>query len=804
MPPQSRTPEAVAQHIRLGAEAMSRQAWPEATIHYEAILSADPNNPLAHQMLGRIGDQTQKFESAEYHYLRALTSRPQDPNLLSDLGYSYLQQGRLRESKQYLLKALAIDTGHRMAKVNLAAVEAYSGNNEAALALLRQISSEQEANQTLHELLSRPAPYELRDQQLMSQGGDDLPLAEQMRIARETAQRQRERREQLEELATQQRVRQAMALGGPLSQTRRGIADEQLNEMIQQIEDENRRPHSELRSPNQQQQYGAANMQPPGSQSYETPSYGVPSQFGTAQQFGATQQFGTPPQQAYGPPATNGYGPTANQYPPPGSGPDTYAFNGWSNQNGQAPQGGATPGWNQQPPQYDSRGYGPPNGQQPDARQWQTPAQNSQQWGTPPQNFNASQNGQPTASQQEMTWQGPPPAQSLPPWNGPPPLHALQNGAPTYSQQQSPSWQGQTAQNSPDAGMPPVLNNLQEQNEQLFQQQAQQQIQRQQQTLQYGSQPAMSSQPQNFPGSGAATNTNPWQSFPNGQPQYATPNQYAPANRYTPPPGDGVWNPQESGSPYGGTPGGEIQQLGYQASEGAAGGRSNTSAAQHSMRQALRLGMAAGPGSLIQMSGQPSSSVPSMQQTNPNLARPARPAGQHAGSSDASNAQQFFPENVEPQPGGQSPAAGNAGNEAWRQIQSPNQNNWQSGPMGNSGPAASASGNNGDSQWQNLPPAQRQPQSSTWDFNEQQPVGPMQSQNRSQPQSPGSTWQANSFASPTMNDNFAPRFMLHPDPTQTDNATTLRADFDSQGRPSNMTTTAQGSPTGNQIPWTVQ
>lgn len=787
--PQPQTPEAIAQHIRLGSEAMSRRAWADATIHYEAILAADTRNPLAHQMLGRIGDQTQKFESAEYHYLRALSSRPQDPNLLSDLGYSFLQQGRLSEAKQYLLKSLAIDADHQMAKANLAAVEAYSGNIDAARALLKQVSSEQQADQTLHELLSRPAPSVQRDQQLLSQGTEGLAIKEQMRIARDTARSERDRRAALEELEMQKRVRQAMALDGPLSRMGRGITDEELSEMIQQIEEEGQQTGTPAsRSPEQPQQYAAGTLRP------------GPSQNGAASQFDGHPQFGAPLQQSYAPQQPNGYGaPPQNQYPPPRDGSSWATPNEWSSQNIPYSQNGPDANWGQQNPQYNGQGYGAPGPQQARPQQWQPPTHNLQQWNGEPQMYDS-----------------------------------LQNGNPAWSQQQQQNWQSPPAQNPAAPGSPPLLNNLQQQNELLLQQ-MQQQFSNQQYgpTGSFGAAGTSAPQPigdqsptgmpQQFGSNGNPANSNPYQSFPNGQQQYAPPNQFqaAPAasqpatsddrrndfngnsSQYAPTGGSGVWNPQAARSAYG-QPAGAIQQLGYQSSDQPARTGATGPAGQNSMRQALRLGMAAGPGSLIQMDGRPPAGTPPRSQ--PETARPGHQPAQHRATSGANNTQQFFPENAQSQPGVPSSAVWNSGGNGSQQNQSPNQNLWQSGPMPNAGQNTGPSRNESGMQWQSLPSAQQQPQSSTWNHQHQQPVGPMQSQNWSTPQSPGSNWQSNSFgASPTASDAFAPRFMLHPDPTQDDTAAaTVRAGFDLQGGPPNMTTAAPANPSGNRIPWSVR
>ena len=720
-PQQAQLPEAIAQHIREGSEAMARQDWDNATFHYEAILSADSRNALAHQMLGRIGDQTQRFENAEYHYLRAIGERRDDPNLRSDLGYSYLQQGRLQEAKRELLKSLAIDANHQMAKANLAAVEAYLGNINAALALLKQISSEQEAHQTLHELLNRPAPAQQRDQQILSQQGQELSIGEQMRIARDTGRAERIRQDALNTLEMRERVRQAMAIGGPLNKMGQGFGDEEIEDIIAQIQKED------------------------GQQKYATGSPVTPHQNGSApqydsmQQFGGSPQFGAPPQQ----PAFNTAPPQQQQYPMPGANAAPGSPGNWAAQPSPDYQGAAGPGMTFQNPQfgtpaYDQQGYGaqqPPiqNGTQPG--QFHVPGGqlpgNQTQWNGQPQGYNLTQNFNPDRSDLIPETQ----PQLQPIWRGPP-------------------------QNYQGPDQPSAFSN-------------------QQQFAPAGSGPGASS---------------PYQSFPNEQQQYAPPGQFQappptsqPAAgfdsrnqysngfdpQYAPPAAPGVWTPQGARSSYE-TQTGAIQQLGYQQPAGQPGSASNGQARQNSMRQAMRLGMAAGPGSLIQMDGQ--------SRTNPPQ------------SGAASQSQQFFPNSTQQDAASPSSAVWNSGSTGL-QITSPNQNLWQAAPMSTDSRNMPQSGNGNPAQWQQLPSAQQQPQSSTWNHQNQRPTGAMQSQNWSNTTTADSNWQPGAFgASPTLSDSFGPAHMLDANPALADPAPTMMTGFNQQGAPTTQNTGATSVP----------
>jgi len=772
---QSQLPEAVAQHIREGSQAMARQDWANATTHYEAILSTDPRNPLAHQMLGRIGDQTQRFESAEYHYLRALSERPQDPNLLSDLGYSYLQQGRLPDAKRFLLKSLSIDANHQMAKANLAAVEAYSGNVDAALALLKQISSEQEAHQTLHELLNRPAPAQKRDQQLLSQQGENLSIGEQMRIARDSGRAERSRREALEALEMRQRVRQAMAVGGPLNKMGQGLADEEIGDIIAQLQNEDRQT-----GPPQQPQY-------PPQQPAAGPQQSVPQPYANPQQFANQQQFGAGSQYAAGPqsPAAQHFGGPAQtepsygmpQFGAPPQQPDLYGTQS-QNQSPLPGQNPIAPYMQPQAPQFGAAASGPQNYGVPGPQQ--APMHSRQQPGQYPPAGNQQANNYQANNYQPSNQQ---PGDSSQ-WNGAPPgFNPMQNFNPSRSEllpetqpQQQPLWRADPESYQNFSGPPAPQG-------------------QQQQVAPYGSAPA---------------NPNSYQSFPNGQQQSAPPGQFPtpppsqPAtgydsngqyhggsqygggnsgfdSGYVPPSSPGVWSPQGARSSYE-TQTGAIQQLGYQTPAASPGPAANRQTQQNSMRQAMRLGMAAGPGSLIQMDGQ--THQPSPQ------------------SRSASGTQQFAPAAAPQNANSPSSAVWNSGSNGSR-IPSPNQNLWQTGPRPSERQNAAPPVNANSQQWQQLPSAQQQPQSSTWNHQTQRPTSPLQSQNWSEASSPGNGWQSNSFGnSPTLNDSFAPSYMLHPDPTQADTLPTMMTSSSQAGGSTTQNTAAQSHPGATRIPWT--
>lgn len=127
----------------------------QASRFYERVLREDPSNPVAHHRLAVIADQNRDFPTAERHYSAALVSRRDDPDLLNDLGYCYLLQGRYPESERTLRDAIAAAPAHERAITNLGLLYGTIGDVDRALAVLRTTGSEAEARTKLAMLLPR-------------------------------------------------------------------------------------------------------------------------------------------------------------------------------------------------------------------------------------------------------------------------------------------------------------------------------------------------------------------------------------------------------------------------------------------------------------------------------------------------------------------------------------------------------------------------------------------------------------------------------------------------------------------------
>ena len=244
-------------YLAKGNDSMQKGLYDDARIQYETVLSLEPHHATAHHMLGRISDMSKQFDQAERHYLEALSANREDGYLLSDLGYSYLLQGRVDEARKYLMQAITREPDLAIAKVNLAAAYAYAGDKNGALAWLRQVGNEEQAQETLAGITSKPAPWIMngtaealasgpdkytinKDGQVLNANGQPLTTFDEVQQAmkeiRSQQQKARTAAKQREEYLQDQRIQRALAeQRGYATGSRSPNDDANLNQQMQEI-----------------------------------------------------------------------------------------------------------------------------------------------------------------------------------------------------------------------------------------------------------------------------------------------------------------------------------------------------------------------------------------------------------------------------------------------------------------------------------------------------------------------------------------------------------------------------------------
>lgn len=244
----------IEHHLRLGDEALSKHSQEparlmEARAHFEEVLRVDPQHPVAHHRLAVVADLTKDFPRAERHYALALRSNPRDPQLLHDIGYSYMLQGRHAEAIPYLQESLAVSPGFEMAARKLADAYVQTKQIDLARQTLQRILPEDQAReelarlQQIHDPAARPSLFGRMRQNLEElrpeKRKEDDPMAEllaELEKARQEGERARQQREATRQFASAPYGRNDASL------SQAPVPDSQLNHALAQI-DRAGRPH---------------------------------------------------------------------------------------------------------------------------------------------------------------------------------------------------------------------------------------------------------------------------------------------------------------------------------------------------------------------------------------------------------------------------------------------------------------------------------------------------------------------------------------------------------------------------------
>ena len=148
----------VAENLNLGHREAALSHLEQAESYYRRVLEIQPENSVANHRLAVIADKRRDFARAEHYYLTALRHDSRNPDLLGDLGYSYLLQGRREESERYLLAATRLDPSHAKALHNLSLLYAMSGDYDRSFDALRRAVGESEARVKIVRLFPNGRP----------------------------------------------------------------------------------------------------------------------------------------------------------------------------------------------------------------------------------------------------------------------------------------------------------------------------------------------------------------------------------------------------------------------------------------------------------------------------------------------------------------------------------------------------------------------------------------------------------------------------------------------------------------------
>jgi hypothetical protein len=148
----------VAENLNLGHREAALNRFDQAEAYYRRVLEIQPDNVVANHRLAVLADKKGDFARAEHYYLTALRHDGRNPDLLGDVGYSYLLQGRRQESERYLLAATQIDPTHSKALHNLSLLYAMNGDYDRSFDALRRAVGENEARVKIARLFPNGRP----------------------------------------------------------------------------------------------------------------------------------------------------------------------------------------------------------------------------------------------------------------------------------------------------------------------------------------------------------------------------------------------------------------------------------------------------------------------------------------------------------------------------------------------------------------------------------------------------------------------------------------------------------------------
>ncbi|WP_120971795.1 hypothetical protein [Comamonas sp. lk] len=136
-----------------------------STALYQGLLGT-ARDGAARYGLGRVAAEKGDFRSAAQQMEQARLSNPVDPQLLTDLGYAYLQARDLGAARMPLMQAAQLNPEDAQANVNLSLFLMINGQNQEAELLMKQrkldaqtqLAVKQQATQWLQESAKAPKP----------------------------------------------------------------------------------------------------------------------------------------------------------------------------------------------------------------------------------------------------------------------------------------------------------------------------------------------------------------------------------------------------------------------------------------------------------------------------------------------------------------------------------------------------------------------------------------------------------------------------------------------------------------------
>lgn len=132
---------------------------------YEAVLTKDDKNALAHQRLAVVAANERQMNLADYHFQQALGCGEPNPELLSDYGYLLYLQHRPNDAEEMLRQAITKDPTNKAARNNLGLVLGEQGRFQESFAQFQMAGETAAAHANLAYVYSLNGELDLAEQE---------------------------------------------------------------------------------------------------------------------------------------------------------------------------------------------------------------------------------------------------------------------------------------------------------------------------------------------------------------------------------------------------------------------------------------------------------------------------------------------------------------------------------------------------------------------------------------------------------------------------------------------------------------
>lgn len=160
-------PDRAAQVCLAAAAELEKDGYEaDAVRQYERARELDPLAAGVARRLAVILDRQGDHTRAAIEYKRALEEHPKDPGLLNDMGYFCYERGDWVQAETWLRKALAADSKHAKAWVNLGMALAQQGKARESLDAFGKVVSPGAAQANLGMILAQSGRHQEAKQAL--------------------------------------------------------------------------------------------------------------------------------------------------------------------------------------------------------------------------------------------------------------------------------------------------------------------------------------------------------------------------------------------------------------------------------------------------------------------------------------------------------------------------------------------------------------------------------------------------------------------------------------------------------------